>query len=160
MKKINQIKKLREIFGLTQLELAALLGIPLKSIQNWEQGQRIPSPWVIDLIYDRALINKQNNKVLTYLEIKKAVKEVASKHDIKRVYLFGSYAKGLATPNSDIDLYMETNIKDMTHFGIAEEFRQRLLDKKVELFSPYTIIKNSKIDLEIKQTGILIFEKK
>jgi predicted nucleotidyltransferase/DNA-binding XRE family transcriptional regulator len=159
MKKINQIKKLREIFDLTQLELASLLGIPLKSIQNWEQGQRIPSPWVIDLIYDRALINKQN-KVLTYLEIKKAVKEVASKHDIKRVYLFGSYAKGLATPNSDIDLYMETNIKDMTHFGIAEEFRQRLLDKKVELFSPYTIIKNSKIDLEIKQTGILIFEKK
>jgi len=159
MKKINQIKRLREIFDLTQLELATLLGIPLKSIQNWEQGQRIPSPWVIDLIYDRALINKQN-KVLTYLEIKKAVKEVASKYDIKRVYLFGSYAKGLATPNSDIDLYMETNIKDMTHFEIAEEFRQRLLDKKVELFSPYTIIKNSKIDLEIKQTGILIFEKK
>jgi predicted nucleotidyltransferase/DNA-binding XRE family transcriptional regulator len=159
MKKINQIKRLREIFDLTQLQLASLLGIPLKSIQNWEQGQRIPSPWVIDLIYDRALINKQN-KVLTYLEIKKAVKEVASKHDIKRVYLFGSYAKGLATPNSDVDLYMETNIKDMTHFGIAEEFRQRLLDKKVDLFSPYTIIKNSKIDLEIKQTGILIFEKK
>jgi predicted nucleotidyltransferase/DNA-binding XRE family transcriptional regulator len=159
MKKINQIKRLREIFDLTQLQLASLLGIPLKSIQNWEQGQRIPSPWVIDLIYDRALINKQN-KVLTYLEIKKAVKEVASKHDIKRVYLFGSYAKGLATPNSDVDLYMETNIKDMTHFGIAEEFRQRLLDKKVDLFSPYTIIKNSKIDLEIKQTGILIFENK
>jgi len=158
MKKINQIKKLREIFDLTQLELAALLGIPLKSIQNWEQGQRIPSPWVIDLIYDRALINKQN-KVLTYLEIKKAVKEVASKHDIKRVYLFGSYAKGLATPNSDIDLYMETNIKDMTHFEIAEEFRQRLLDKKVELFSPMLVIKNSRIDKEIKESGILLYER-
>jgi predicted nucleotidyltransferase/DNA-binding XRE family transcriptional regulator len=158
MKKINQIKKLREIFGLTQLELASLLGIPLKSIQNWEQGQRIPSPWVIDLIYDRALINKQN-KVLTYLEIKKAVKEVASKHDIKRVYLFGSYAKGLATPNSDVDLYMETNIKDMTHFEIAEEFRQRLLDKKVELFSPMLVIKNSRIDKEIKESGILLYER-
>jgi predicted nucleotidyltransferase/DNA-binding XRE family transcriptional regulator len=158
MKKINQIKKLREIFELTQLELASLLGIPLKSIQNWEQGQRIPSPWVIDLIYDRALINKQN-KVLTYLEIKKAVKEVASKHDIKRVYLFGSYAKGLATPNSDIDLYMETNIKDMTHFEIAEEFRQRLLDKKVELFSPMLVIKNSRIDKEIKESGILLYER-
>jgi predicted nucleotidyltransferase/DNA-binding XRE family transcriptional regulator len=158
MKKINQIKRLREIFELTQLELATLLGIPLKSIQNWEQGQRIPSPWVIDLIYDRALINKQN-KVLTYLEIKKAVKEVASKHDIKRVYLFGSYAKGLATPNSDIDLYMETNIKDMTHFEIAEEFRQRLLDKKVELFSPMLVIKNSRIDKEIKESGILLYER-
>jgi len=156
MKKINQIKRLREIFDLTQLELAALLGIPLKSIQNWEQGQRIPSPWVIDLIYDRALINKQN-KVLTYLEIKKAVKEVASKHDIKRVYLFGSYAKGLATPNSDIDLYIESNIYGLDYFGLSEEFRIALKDHKVDMLSPKTVIKNSPIELEIKQSGILIY---
>ena len=157
MKKINQIKKLREIFNLTQLELATLLGIPLKSIQNWEQGQRIPSPWVIDLIYDRALINKQNNKVLTYLEIKKAVKEVASKHDIKRVYLFGSYAKGLATPNSDIDLYIESNIYGLDYFELSEEFRIALKDHKVDMLSPKTVIKNSPIELEIKQSGILIY---
>jgi predicted nucleotidyltransferase/DNA-binding XRE family transcriptional regulator len=156
MKKINQIKRLREIFDLTQLQLASLLGIPLKSIQNWEQGQRIPSPWVIDLIYDRALINKQN-KVLTYLEIKKAVKEVASKHDIKRVYLFGSYAKGLATPNSDIDLYIESNIYGLDYFGLSEEFRIALKDHKVDMLSPKTVIKNSPIELEIKQSGILIY---
>jgi predicted nucleotidyltransferase/DNA-binding XRE family transcriptional regulator len=156
MKKINQIKRLREIFDLTQLELAALLGIPLKSIQNWEQGQRIPSSWVIDLIYDRALINKQN-KVLTYLEIKKAVKEVASKHDIKRVYLFGSYAKGLANPNSDIDLYIESNIYGLDYFGLSEEFRIALKDHKVDMLSPKTVIKNSPIELEIKQSGILIY---
>ena len=157
MKKINQIKRLREIFDLTQLELAALLGIPLKSIQNWEQGQRIPSPWVIDLIYDRALINKQNNKVLTYLEIKKAVKEVASKHDIKRVYLFGSYAKGLANPNSDVDLYIESNIYGLDYFGLSEEFRIALKDHKVDMLSPKTVIKNSPIELDIKQSGILIY---
>jgi predicted nucleotidyltransferase/DNA-binding XRE family transcriptional regulator len=157
MKKINQIKRLREIFDLTQLELATLLGIPLKSIQNWEQGQRIPSPWVIDLIYDRALINKQNYKVLTYLEIKKAVKEVASKHDIKRVYLFGSYAKGLANPNSDIDLYIESNIYGLDYFGLSEEFRIALKDHKVDMLSPKTVIKNSPIELEIKQSGILIY---
>ena len=157
MKKINQIKRLREIFDLTQLQLASLLGIPLKSIQNWEQGQRIPSPWVIDLIYDRALNNKQNNKVLTYLEIKKAVKEVASKHDIKRVYLFGSYAKGLATPNSDIDLYIESNIYGLDYFGLSEEFRIALKDHKVDMLSPKTVIKNSPIELEIKQSGILIY---
>jgi predicted nucleotidyltransferase/DNA-binding XRE family transcriptional regulator len=157
MKKINQIKKLREIFDLTQLELASLLGIPLKSIQNWEQGQRIPSPWVIDLIYDRALISKQNNKVLTYLEIKKAVKEVASKHDIKRVYLFGSYAKGLATPNSDIDLYIESNIYGLDYFELSEEFRIALKDHKVDMLSPKTVIKNSPIQLEIKQSVILIY---
>jgi len=157
MKKINQIIRLREIFELTQLELATLLGIPLKSIQNWEQGQRIPSPWVIDLIYDRALINKQNSKVLTYLEIKRAVKEVASKYDIKRVYLFGSYAKGLATPNSDIDLYVESNIYGLDYFGLSEEFRIALKDHKVDMLSPKTVIKNSPIELEIKQSGILIY---
>ena len=159
MTKINDIKKLRELFGLTQLQLADLLGIPVKNIKNWEQGQRSPSPWVIDLIYDKTIANSQHKKVLSFLEIKQAVKEVAKKHDIKRVYLFGSYAKGEATPNSDIDLYMETKIKGLSHFGIAEEFREKLDDKKIDLFSPMLVIKNSRLDLEIKKSGILLYER-
>ena len=159
MLKINGIKKLREIFGLTQQELAELLNIPVKNIKNWEQGQRSPSTWIIDLIYDRTISNKQVNRVLSFLEIKKAVKEVAKKYSINKVYLFGSYAKGQATQFSDIDLYMDTKIKDITHFGIAEEIREKLNDKKVDLLSPAFVIKNSKIDLEIKKTGILLYER-
>jgi predicted nucleotidyltransferase len=161
MSKSNKIRELRNNFKLTQAEFATLLGMPVKTIRNWEQGIRIPSEWVLDLIYDKTLSLAQNgkSKVLSFLDIKKAVKEVAYKHNISKVYLFGSYAKGEATPNSDIDLYMETKIKDITHFGIAEEIRERLDDKKIDLLSPMFVIKNSKIDLEIKETGILLYER-
>ena len=157
MSKLNDIKKLRELFGLTQQQLAELLGIPVKNIRNWEQGQRSPSTWVIDLIYDKTIANNQHKKVLSFLEIKQAVKEVAKKHDIKKVYLFGSYAKGEATPNSDVDLYIDSKIYGLDYFELTEEFRKALGDKKIDMLSQKTVIKNSKIDLEIKKTGIQIY---
>jgi len=36
------VKKIREDYGLSQSEFAALLGISIKTIQNWEQGRRAP----------------------------------------------------------------------------------------------------------------------
>jgi putative transcriptional regulator len=36
------VKNLRESYGLSQSELAALLGISLRTLQNWEQGRRAP----------------------------------------------------------------------------------------------------------------------
>lgn len=36
------VKRIRERFELSQSEFAALLGISLKTLQNWEQGRRSP----------------------------------------------------------------------------------------------------------------------
>lgn len=36
------VKKIRESYGLSQTELAALLGISVDTLQNWEQGRRTP----------------------------------------------------------------------------------------------------------------------
>jgi putative transcriptional regulator len=36
------VKKVRESFGLTQIEFAILLGISVKTLRNWEQGRRQP----------------------------------------------------------------------------------------------------------------------
>ncbi len=38
------IQKLREQAGLSQSELARKAGVPVRSIQNWEQGHRLPRP--------------------------------------------------------------------------------------------------------------------
>ena len=39
--------------------------------------------------------------------IKKAVAPLARSYGVKRLYLFGSYAKGNANENSDVDLLVE-----------------------------------------------------
>ncbi|HNB51094.1 MAG TPA: NadS family protein [Anaerolineales bacterium] len=36
------VKHIREAFKLSQSEFAAVLGISIKTLQNWEQGRRIP----------------------------------------------------------------------------------------------------------------------
>ena len=36
------IKCIRDGFGLTQEQFAALLGISVRTLRNWEQGRRVP----------------------------------------------------------------------------------------------------------------------
>lgn len=45
---------------------------------------------------------------MTVEEIEKKVKPVAKEFRLSRVYLFGSYARGTARKDSDVDLLIET----------------------------------------------------
>jgi predicted nucleotidyltransferase len=164
---MNQsLKAVRENLSLTQIEISNLLGIPVNTIRNWEQEIRTPSEWVLDLLIDRIFreMNEQQTVVdeetglLSFLTIKKGVTKIAEKYNIKRIYLFGSYVKGQATAHSDIDLYMETDLYGLEYFEFVEQLRGNL-KKKVEVLSNKTIQEQSKIDEEIKKTGVLIYER-
>ena len=48
-----------------------------------------------------------NPSILTIKQIKEKIKPIMKKHCIKEVYLFGSYSRGEANRNSDVDLYCE-----------------------------------------------------
>lgn len=44
------IKDMRRALGMTQAEFAAALGIPRRSVQNWETGVNTPPAYVVELI--------------------------------------------------------------------------------------------------------------
>lgn len=44
------MKELRKKYGLTQKQLSEITGIPVRTIQNWEGGQRKCPQYVADLI--------------------------------------------------------------------------------------------------------------
>ena len=46
-------------------------------------------------------------KPYTISDIQELVQPVAMQYDVERVMLFGSYARGDATPDSDIDLHID-----------------------------------------------------
>ena len=48
-----------------------------------------------------------NPSILTIKQIRERIKPIMLKHNIKEVYLFGSYARGEANRNSDVDLYCD-----------------------------------------------------
>jgi len=162
----SQIKVIRENMGFTQEEVSAITGVPVKTIRNWEQEIRKPSEWTIDLLIDR-LLREKNEKtqtidestgVLSFLSIKKAVHLIAKEYDVDQIYLFGSYAKGEATELSDIDLYMESNLYGLNYFEFIEALRRKV-NKKIGLLSDKTIEQSSKIQDEIKKTGVLIYKR-
>lgn len=162
----HPIKTARENLGFTQEEVSALTGIPVKTIRNWEQEVRKPSEWTVDLLIDRLLRERNEHTlpinetegVLSFISIKKVVQHIAKNYDIATIYLFGSYAKGEATGYSDIDLYMESNLFGPDYFEFIEMIRTKL-NKKVEVLSNKTIQESSRIDQEIKKTGLKIYER-
>ena len=79
---------------------------------------------------------------------------------VYQVILFGSYAQKKATRKSDIDLIIDTNseLKGFALLKLICEIQERL-QKEVDGFEKYEIIKNSLIDKEIKKTGVVIYEK-
>lgn len=58
---------------------------------------------------------------------------IASRFLVKRIALFGSYARGEATENSDIDLLIDTEIKDAKNRFYLKEYLSQNLKKEVDI---------------------------
>ena len=75
------------------------------------------------------------------------------------VILFGSYAKNTATKNSDLDLVIDTKEKLMGFklYSLITQIEEAF-NKQVNAFEKAEIIENSKVDEEIKKTGVIVYE--
>lgn len=103
------------------------------------------------------ILNDLDPGILTIKQIKERIKPVIEKHGIKNVYLFGSYARGEANRNSDVDIYCDGGDVDTLwkHSALQDEliealgknvdvitigsemhdyFRQQLEDDMIKLF--------------------------
>lgn len=78
--------------------------------------------------------NDVNPSVLTIKQIKDRILPILAKHNIRKVYLFGSYARGEAKKTSDVDIYCESgDIRTFIDQGFLEEELEVALGKKVDL---------------------------
>ena len=73
--------------------------------------------------------------MLTFESIKSSVAQVAPLYEIKRAALFGSYAQGLQTEDSDVDLLVEFNEPSVSIFKLAgvKLKLQEITGKKVDV---------------------------
>ncbi|MBR5271133.1 MAG: nucleotidyltransferase domain-containing protein [Clostridia bacterium] len=74
-----------------------------------------------------------SNTIYTIESIKDIVIPIAKKYNVQSIYLFGSYARGEATENSDLDflVFGGDNFKLTNIFALAEDLRiafQRQVD--------------------------------
>ena len=61
----------------------------------------------------KAEIYKLTKLLEKYSKLKKIIEKIQNEKSIKLAVLFGSYAKGTANSNSDVDVYMESNNKNL-----------------------------------------------
>ena len=101
------------------------------------------------------------SQVYTVDEIKEKLEPIFRNASIEKAFLFGSYAKGLQTPTSDIDIVIDSNGKllNINFYGVLEEI-QECLDKRVDLIEITEIQNNSPIYPIIKQEGVILYERK
>lgn len=82
----------------------------------------------------RLILEDLNPGVLTIKQIKERIKPVMDKHNIKEIYLFGSYSRGEANRESDVDIYCENG--DVDSLWKKSAFRDELeeaLGKEVDI---------------------------
>jgi hypothetical protein len=101
-----------------------------------------------------------SEKIYTIEEIKSMLQEILENEPVYQVILFGSYAKEEANKQSDIDLIIDTKSK-LKGFSLLKLICQiqEKLQKQIDGFEKYEIISNSAIDKEIRETGVVVYEK-
>ena len=156
---MNRLKELREQAGLSQIEAANLLNISRRTYQKYESLENNTSDKLMYLIYlfDKKTSLDEEHGVLTVDFIRDELNEIFIKYDVRFCYLFGSYAKGYAKDNSDVDLLIDTDITGLDYFGLIEEIRERL-HKKIDLINLKSILNNFELLRDIYKDGIKIYE--
>ncbi len=101
-----------------------------------------------------------SEKIYTIEEIKEILKNILNNTPVYNVILFGSYAKNCATKDSDIDFVIDTkeNLIGFKLFSLITKLEETF-NKEVDAFEKTEIIENSKIDNEIKKTGVVVYER-
>ena len=130
-------KGLRALAGISQAEAAVITGIPLRTYKNYENDEKkigtIKYNHIIRELEKLTLLDESHG-LLSTERIKEICKQVLSHYDVQYCILFGSYAKGAATPQSDVDLLVSTSETGIRFFAMAEELRVTL-KKKVDLLN-------------------------
>lgn len=101
------------------------------------------------------------NKIYTIDEIKRIILPIIKNYGVDKVYIFGSYARGEADENSDIDFCIDAkSIKGLFALGGLYSELESVLDKKIDLITVKSLKYNDdeffKKNLEKEQ--VLIYE--
>ena len=150
------LKQTRESYSLSQIDAANVLGIPVRTLRRYETDEKYGNPLVrsvlINLLNERCEITEEKG-ILTLEDIKSTLVPILRSKGISFCYLFGSYAKGSAKGNSDVDLLIDTDITGLDFFNLVEEIRNKL-HKKIDLVRLKDLQNGNPIILEILKEGI------
>lgn len=85
-------------------------------------------------------------------QIQKLITPIAKKYGLKSVFLFGSYARGTATENSDVDFIIDTSgteIKSLLGLAAVYCELEEALKKSIDLVTLSSLEQRSQMPSEL-----------
>lgn len=154
-----KLKDIRMEKGLTQEQAAQTLGISRRTYIKYENDETrekdLKYKFMCQTLASYGVIDEEHG-ILTIEQIREVCAEVFEEYDVEYGYLFGSYAKGKAKENSDVDLLVSFPINGLKFFGFIETLRQKL-KKRVEVLDLGQLNNNMELVKEILRDGIRIY---
>ena len=93
-------------------------------------------------------------------EIRDRLRPVFASEPVYRAILFGSYARGVANENSDIDIVIDSRgeLSGLRFYGVLEGIVE-VLDKPVDLIEMSEIRPGAPIMDDIQHQGVVVYER-
>lgn len=96
--------------------------------------------------------------MLSKEEITQKLTPVFERNGINKAILFGSYAKGTQVHGSDVDILVDSGLHGLKFYGLLEDVCSSL-NLPVDLIDVYQLKKGGDMETNIKETGLLIYER-
>lgn len=153
------MRELRKSKKMTQAQCADYLGIPLRTYQYYEANEAnvnaMKYAFILQKLEAYGFVDETHG-VLTVEQIKDGCTAVFGDFPVEYCYLFGSYAKGKATDQSDVDLLIATSLTGIRFYDLVEALRERLR-KKVDVLNREQLSDNPELVNEILKDGVKIY---
>ena len=153
------IKQLRIEKGMTQIQCADYLQIPVRTYKRYEANESkinvFKLKYILEKLNEFGRVDEEHGK-LTIDDIKKICTDVFKNYSVDYCYLFGSYAKGKETEQSDVDLLVSVPLDGLKFYELVEVLRENLR-KKVDLLDVSQLNNNLALMKEILKDGVKIY---
>ena len=108
------------------------------------------------LVSSKEELHVNTESIYDIAEIKRRLEPVFRSNGVRSAVLFGSYAKGEAAANSDIDIMVDSGLRGLDFVGLIEYVREAL-QKNVDVIDIRYVDRDSSIEKEVNNTGIFIY---
>ena len=97
--------------------------------------------------------------MLSIADIRATIEPIVKDTKVQKLVLFGSYAEGTASEESDIDLYMFSNgaITGLAFYDLKSKIEEAF-GMEIDLLPDLDIIPNSPVERQINESGAVIYE--
>ncbi len=156
---MTELKAQRMKSKLTQKEAAKMIGVSLRSYVSYENEESyVGTPKYRLMLAEISEINRvdEEHGILSVDEIREICSAVLKEYSVQYCYLFGSYAKGTATPQSDVDLLVSSGVSGLRFYEMTEKLREQLR-KKIDLLDVSQLAGNPDLLNEVLKDGVKIY---